>query len=84
MKQCKVSVLPAWIKKVQRTLKSTELLHQSPVDEELYCVCNGLDTGQFMIQWDNCDEWFHGECVNMSKDEVQDEDEYVCPKCIRA
>ena len=37
--------------------------------------------GQFMIQCDYCDVWFHGSCVNVAPSDVLDIDKYKCPGC---
>jgi len=29
-------------------------------------LCRQGDNGKFMIQCDLCDEWYHGECVNVT------------------
>ncbi|XP_053388273.1 uncharacterized protein LOC128551439 [Mercenaria mercenaria] len=85
MKPCKIAMRPAWIKKIQRELKA-ELSSQMDLEEmegkeEVYCICNGPDSGQFMVQCDICDEWFHGECVNITEEELGDTDDYICPNC---
>lgn len=30
-----------------------------------YCLCRGPNDGTFMVQCDDCDQWFHGSCVNL-------------------
>jgi hypothetical protein len=85
MKPCKITALPAWVKRIQRQLTSSELSKQEDQSAvELFCICNGPDTGKFMVQCDTCDELFHGECVNLTEDDVKDLEEYICPKCTRA
>jgi hypothetical protein len=36
--------------------------------EKLYCICNEPFNGEFMIKCDRCGEWYHGFCVNVSKE----------------
>src|SRR5437016_3027427 len=36
---------------------------------QLYCVCRSSDGQSFMIECDECDEWFHGTCVNITSEE---------------
>jgi transposase InsO family protein len=82
MKACRDAVTPTWVKKVQR-----ELLRVVPsegddvVSDVLYCLCQGPDVGQFMIQCDNCDDWFHGPCVNITEEESSEMDEFICSRC---
>ena len=37
--------------------------------------------GQFMIQCDYCDIWFHGSCVNVAPSHALDIDKYKSPGC---
>lgn len=30
-----------------------------------YCLCRGPNDGTFMVECDDCDQWFHGSCVNL-------------------
>ncbi|GAM25001.1 hypothetical protein SAMD00019534_081760 [Acytostelium subglobosum LB1] len=51
-------------------------------DNRLYCVCRKkYDSNSFMIACDKCDEWYHGECVNISEKDAKKIDRYVCMKC---
>ncbi|CAO3615201.1 unnamed protein product [Cunninghamella echinulata] len=48
----------------------------------LYCICQKpYDAPRFMIACDRCDQWFHGECINISEKEGEFVDLYFCPKC---
>ncbi|KAK6509570.1 hypothetical protein TWF481_004308 [Arthrobotrys musiformis] len=49
--------------------------------ETLYCICRKPDTGKWMIGCDGCDDWFHGECVNVRPIEEDLVDQYFCPGC---
>jgi len=33
------------------------------------------------IQCDQCDAWYHTECVNLSDDEAKTIDKWLCSKC---
>ena len=34
---------------------------------KLYCWCNGKDDGTPMVQCDGCDEWFHSNCMGITR-----------------
>lgn len=56
------------------------------VDEDgndLFCICRRGDLGKWMIGCDGCDEWYHGECIEVSKAEEGLIDQYFCPRCQR-
>ena len=36
---------------------------------------------RFYIGCDRCQDWFHGECVGISKLEADSIEMYVCPNC---
>lgn len=46
-----------------------------------YCICRRPDTGQWMIGCDACDDWFHGECVNLTEKDSKRFVKYSCPRC---
>ena len=33
--------------------------------------------------YENCKEWFHGKCINLSKKEADNIKDYICLCCIR-
>jgi hypothetical protein len=77
IKLCKDRQFPNWIVKHlegippdQATKKSNE-----------YCVCRGPDSGTFMIQCDECRDWFHGGCVNLTRESADKLAFYLCPDC---
>ena len=49
---------------------------------KLFCICRKPDTGQWMVACDGrCDDWYHGDCVNIH---IRDEAlllKYYCPAC---
>ncbi|KYQ88552.1 PHD zinc finger-containing protein [Tieghemostelium lacteum] len=52
--------------------------------DRLYCLCQKkYDPNQFMIACDKCDEWYHGECVNISEKDAKKIKSYLCIKCKR-
>jgi COMPASS component SPP1 len=51
-------------------------------DNGPYCICRGPDDHRWMIQCDACEDWFHGECVNLDKDTGENlVEKFVCPNC---
>ena len=50
-------------------------------EPEVYCICNGIDDGSFMLCCDICDEWFHGKCVGISESSGSKLERYICKTC---
>ncbi|KJR89368.1 uncharacterized protein SPSK_06021 [Sporothrix schenckii 1099-18] len=51
-------------------------------DNGPYCICRGPDDHRWMIQCDDCEDWFHGDCVKITKEEGEDMMlSYICPNC---
>ncbi|CAK7269573.1 COMPASS (complex proteins associated with Set1p) component [Sporothrix epigloea] len=51
-------------------------------DNGPYCICRGPDDHRWMIQCDDCEDWFHGDCVNIKKDDGENMMlSYICPNC---
>ena len=36
-----------------------------------------------MIACDKCEEWFHGECINVKESEAGNIKYYYCPQCCK-
>ncbi len=55
-------------------------------EEKLYCHCRKPYEDEDMIGCENCEEYYHPECIGMSKEEfqyfVERDDEYFCPACL--
>uniref|UniRef100_A0A5S6PZ43 CXXC-type zinc finger protein 1 n=1 Tax=Trichuris muris TaxID=70415 RepID=A0A5S6PZ43_TRIMR len=49
-----------------------------------YCICQSYEDDRFMISCDNCDNWFHGDCVNISERQAKKVVKFYCPPCITA
>ncbi|KAJ3112592.1 hypothetical protein HK100_002281 [Physocladia obscura] len=52
--------------------------------ERVYCICRQIDNGRFMIQCDQCKDWYHGACVNITERMGQTLEGYECPYCIQS
>ena len=46
------------------------------------CKRNRVEDGSFMVGCDICDNWYHGDCVGVPKDEANLLDSYLCPNCV--
>jgi COMPASS component SPP1 len=54
----------------------------SSEDHNLYCICKKPDNHKWMIGCDGgCDDWFHGDCVNMKQADEELVDKFICPQC---
>ena len=47
----------------------------------LYCYCNYGESG-VMVNCENCNEWFHDECLGLSVAEVYNFSEFYCIECL--
>ena len=51
-------------------------------DNGPYCICRGPDDHRWMIGCDVCEDWFHGECVQLDKETGEElVERFVCPNC---
>jgi COMPASS component SPP1 len=50
-------------------------------DHGPYCICRGPDDHRWMINCDNCQEWFHGECINLDQEIGDMAETFICPSC---
>lgn len=51
-------------------------------DNGPYCICRGPDDHRWMISCDACEDWFHGECVDLDKETGERlVERFVCPNC---
>ena len=46
-----------------------------------YCVCRRPYSG-FMIGCDDCEEWYHGQCIGISESRADKFDKYLCVRCL--
>ena len=76
IKKCKDRQLPEWIRKHQSNSATNAV-----ADANQFCICRGPDTGSFMIQCDECREWFHGSCVKVTQAYAAKLAFFLCPEC---
>ena len=63
-------------------LKEEKLLNACMDDDAArYCLCKGFNDGGFMIGCDKCEDWFHGKCVNLTKEVGDTLSSWTCPGC---
>ncbi|KAH9630803.1 hypothetical protein HF086_001031 [Spodoptera exigua] len=62
----------------ERQSKITTLLNQAG---QQYCICRSSDSSRFMIACDACEEWYHGDCINISEREAKYIKNYFCDRC---
>ncbi|KAJ3723980.1 hypothetical protein C8R42DRAFT_719867 [Lentinula raphanica] len=52
-------------------------------EDEILCICHGVDDGRDLVQCDACKTWYHLECIGI--DDISDlgppEDEWFCYRC---
>jgi hypothetical protein len=65
MKRCNDRKVPVWLKRAHNRLNAGESILDIESDN-VWCLCRKGDNEKFMIQCDLCDEWYHGECFNIT------------------
>ncbi|KAK2593937.1 hypothetical protein QQS21_008344 [Conoideocrella luteorostrata] len=51
-------------------------------DNGPYCLCRGPDDHRWMICCESCEDWFHGECIDMNKEIGENLiEKFICPNC---
>lgn len=66
-------------------IPSDDSWHSEDDPEKLWCICRKPYEKRFMICCDNCVEWFHGSCVNVTRQQGKNieasKSRWICPKC---
>ena len=52
----------------------------SSSEEQVFCICRRPES-DFMIQCDRCKEWYHGNCIGITKRKAKTIDTYICDGC---
>ena len=56
--------------------------HHKTEENQTYCICKGdYHPGRPMVCCDKCDEWFHYDCMNLTSEEANNLDGFLCPGC---
>ncbi|KAG0159454.1 hypothetical protein PDIDSM_6976 [Penicillium digitatum] len=51
-------------------------------ENAIFCICRRPDNHTWMIGCDgDCDDWYHGRCVNIDPRDADLIERYICPKC---
>jgi Zn finger protein HypA/HybF involved in hydrogenase expression len=51
-------------------------------DDTLYCICQRkYQEGEWMIECEACEGWFHGSCVGVKQEESHLLVDWRCPSC---
>lgn len=51
-------------------------------DNGPYCICRGPDDHRWMIGCEKCEDWFHGECVDLDMETGETlVEKFICPNC---
>lgn len=53
----------------------------SEEEEIVYCICRTSDTTRFMIGCDNCNEWYHGDCISITESYAKNILKFFCLIC---
>lgn len=69
------------------SVESQESWNSEDDPNRLWCICKQPHNNRFMICCDNCEDWFHGKCVNITKAMGQQMEEqgieWRCPNCVK-
>ncbi|KAK7066887.1 CXXC-type zinc finger protein 1 [Halocaridina rubra] len=60
---------------------NTMLREEGLKDEQVYCICRTADVSRFMIGCDKCEEWYHGDCINVTEIEANRIKKFFCNRC---
>jgi len=50
-------------------------------EQDIYCICNTGYNERAMIECTSCENWFHLECIKMSRKEANCIETYNCNAC---
>ncbi|KAG6843480.1 hypothetical protein H0H87_003999, partial [Tephrocybe sp. NHM501043] len=52
-------------------------------DDEILCICNGRDDGRELVQCDDCQTWYHLDCIGIRdiSELGREEDSWFCRRC---
>lgn len=65
----------------ERQVKVNQLITRMEDDGVLYCICRSSDCTRFMIGCDQCEEWYHGDCIGVTESESKNIKSFFCKFC---
>ena len=63
------------------TMMILQHIHNKPSYCLESCARGRVEDGSFMVGCDQCDNWYHGDCVGVTKEAANTLTEYLCPRC---
>lgn len=74
-------MLPERQAKVEQLIRIMD--HEGPggAYEQEYCICRSKDSTRFMIGCDNCEEWYHGDCIGVTQKDAEQIKHFYCASC---
>ncbi|CAF3929520.1 unnamed protein product [Adineta steineri] len=77
-----VGLTPRLAQKMKEFICEDCRLLTQKAKERLYCICQtSYDESKFYIGCDVCADWLHGSCVNITPEQAEKFEVYVCPRC---
>ncbi|XP_014790125.1 CXXC-type zinc finger protein 1 isoform X1 [Octopus bimaculoides] len=77
-RQAKVNQL---IKVMDQSSDDPSQLEEDEDSPAVYCICRTTDCSRFMIGCDKCNEWYHGDCINVTQSEAKVIKQFFCDAC---
>ena len=67
---------------IHKELNMSGLTEKGSINKPVYCICH-KEEKPGMLGCDHCDEWYHIECLALSKNEARrlTKENWCCPKC---
>jgi len=57
-------------------------IHNKPSYCMETCSRGRVEDGSFMVGCDMCDNWYHGDCIGISKDDANSRESWICQLCM--
>lgn len=62
-------------------LEDLELTDPDMANSPVYCICRRPDINCFMIGCEKCNEWFHGDCIQITEKMAKGIRQWYCQQC---